>query len=45
VSEPGRYVLRCRATDISGESQPDSPEWNALGYGANGVQQMAVTVV
>jgi hypothetical protein len=45
VSEPGRYVLRCRATDSSGESQPDSPEWNALGYGANGVQQMAVTVV
>src|SRR5205823_8113243 len=28
VKAPGRYVLRCRATDISGESQPDSPEWN-----------------
>jgi DMSO/TMAO reductase YedYZ molybdopterin-dependent catalytic subunit len=45
VKEPGRYVLRCRATDVSGESQPDSPEWNALGYGANGVHQLAVTVI
>jgi DMSO/TMAO reductase YedYZ molybdopterin-dependent catalytic subunit len=45
VSAPGRYVLRCRAVDVSGESQPDSPEWNALGYGANGVQQLPVSVV
>jgi DMSO/TMAO reductase YedYZ molybdopterin-dependent catalytic subunit len=41
---PGRYLLRCRATDARGETQPDEPEWNELGYGANAVQQAAVTV-
>lgn len=45
VSAKGRYALRCRATDLTGESQPDSPERNPLGYGANGVEQLAVTIV
>jgi DMSO/TMAO reductase YedYZ molybdopterin-dependent catalytic subunit len=41
---PGQYLLRCRATDARGETQPDEPVWNEQGYGANGVQQVAVTV-
>jgi len=40
----GRHVLRCRATDASGNVQPDVPRWNALGYGANAVQSLAVLV-
>jgi DMSO/TMAO reductase YedYZ molybdopterin-dependent catalytic subunit len=41
----GRYVLRCRAASVAGEVQPDAPEWNPLGYAANGVQRLAVTIV
>src|SRR5882672_962874 len=41
---PGRYLLRCRATDVHGVSQPDEPEWNAAGYGANGVQTIDISV-
>jgi len=40
----GRHVLRCRATDASGNVQPDVPRWNALGYGANAVQSVLVDV-
>jgi DMSO/TMAO reductase YedYZ molybdopterin-dependent catalytic subunit len=40
----GRYLLRSRATDRSGATQPDTPQWNEGGYGANAVQQVAVTV-
>jgi len=40
----GRHVLACRATDIRGCSQPDNPEWNPLGYGAHGVQRVAIIV-
>ena len=41
---PGRYVLRSRATDRSGETQPGTPQWNEGGYGANAVPQVAVAV-
>jgi DMSO/TMAO reductase YedYZ molybdopterin-dependent catalytic subunit len=30
--EPGDYVLRVRATDERGNTQPDASEWNELGY-------------
>jgi sulfite oxidase len=42
---PGRYVLGCRATASSGESQPDEADWNPLGYGINAVQRVEVTVI
>jgi hypothetical protein len=42
---PGRHVLICRATDIRGQSQPDEPEWNELGYGNNAVQRIEVVAV
>jgi DMSO/TMAO reductase YedYZ molybdopterin-dependent catalytic subunit len=40
----GRHALACRATDSQGRSQPDEPEWNALGYGNNAVQRVEVMV-
>lgn len=43
--EPGRHTLRCRATDALGETQPDAPPWNRLGYGNNAVQAVVVRVV
>jgi hypothetical protein len=33
-----------RATDHQGRQQPMQAEWNALGYGNNGVHEHAVTV-
>jgi DMSO/TMAO reductase YedYZ molybdopterin-dependent catalytic subunit len=36
---PGRgsVAIRARATDAAGFVQPERPEWNRLGYGANGI--------
>jgi sulfane dehydrogenase subunit SoxC len=44
-SEPGKYVLVCRAADAAGNAQPDDPEWNLGGYANNSVQRVPVTVV
>jgi DMSO/TMAO reductase YedYZ molybdopterin-dependent catalytic subunit len=30
--EPGEHVLRVRATDNNGNTQPDTSDWNELGY-------------
>ena len=40
----GRHVLRCRATDEVGNTQPLEPEWNTGGYLNNAVQRVAVQV-
>ena len=45
AKEIGRHVIRARATDGTGASQPDSPEWNRLGYGNNAAQVFVVNVV
>lgn len=45
VERPGRLVIRTRATDGSGQSQPEHAEWNRLGYGNNSIQAVAVRVV
>lgn len=42
--EKGRHVFRVRATDSSGATQPDRPEWNRLGYGNNAVQVLVIYV-
>jgi len=42
--EPGSYVLCCRATDALGDTQPQDPAWNLLGYANNAVQRIEVTV-
>jgi hypothetical protein len=40
----GDHVLQCRATDANGEMQPLDPPWDAVGFGQNAVQRVAVTV-
>jgi DMSO/TMAO reductase YedYZ molybdopterin-dependent catalytic subunit len=45
VTEPGPVVLRARATDLAGRTQPDQPEWNRLGYVNNAVQEVPIQVV
>src|SRR2546426_7075293 len=42
IERPGAVVVRARATDLAGRSQPEGPEWNRLGYGNNGIQGVAV---
>lgn len=43
-NERGRHVIRARATDATGATQPDAPEWNRLGYGNNAAQVLVVNV-
>ena len=44
-AKPGDHVLRCRARDEAGNTQPDEAEWNVGGYANNGVQRVPVRVV
>jgi len=44
VFEPGDYLIMARATDSAGREQPESAQWNVLGYGNNGVREHAVSV-
>jgi hypothetical protein len=37
-------VIRARATDLASRTQPESPEWNRLGYGNNSIQEVRVHV-
>lgn len=41
---PGSHVLRCRATDSTGEVQPLEAVWDASGFGNNAVQGVDVYV-
>jgi DMSO/TMAO reductase YedYZ molybdopterin-dependent catalytic subunit len=40
----GDYTIMARATDTRSRRQPETAQWNALGYGNNGVREHAVTV-
>jgi DMSO/TMAO reductase YedYZ molybdopterin-dependent catalytic subunit len=42
--ESGSSTLRARATDLAGQTQPDHPDWNRLGYGANPVHEVLLRV-
>lgn len=44
VDQPGECVIRSRATDASGQSQPELPEWNRLGYCNNAIQQVRIVL-
>ena len=44
TATPGRHTLRARATDASGNVQPDTPPWNRLGYGNNAIEVLYVDV-
>lgn len=43
-AEPGEHILRCRATDNNGDTQPLEPRWDASGFGNNAVQRVSVYV-
>jgi len=40
----GSATIMARATSTSGNRQPDSAEWNVLGYCNNGVEEHAITI-
>jgi DMSO/TMAO reductase YedYZ molybdopterin-dependent catalytic subunit len=40
----GDHTIMARATDTHGRRQPETAQWNVLGYGNNGVQEHAVKV-
>jgi hypothetical protein len=40
----GPATLRARATDVAGNTQPDHPEWNRLGYGSNAIHEVSIRV-
>jgi DMSO/TMAO reductase YedYZ molybdopterin-dependent catalytic subunit len=39
---PGEVTIRARAADLAGRVQPERPEWNRLGYGANFIHEIQV---
>ncbi len=43
-AEPGEHELCVRATDSTGRTQPDEPEWNYDGFCNNAVQRVRVMV-
>jgi DMSO/TMAO reductase YedYZ molybdopterin-dependent catalytic subunit len=40
----GPLILRARATDLAGRTQPEHAEWNRLGYGNNAIQAVPIRV-
>ncbi|MGH7427334.1 MAG: sulfite oxidase [Candidatus Methylomirabilaceae bacterium] len=44
VETTGDLELRARARDASGQTQPDRPEWNRLGYCNNAIQLLPIAV-
>ena len=44
IERPGATMVRARATDLAGRTQPERPEWNRLGYGSNAISEVAVQV-
>jgi hypothetical protein len=37
-------TVTARATDLAGRTQPESSEWNRLGYGGNGYHVVSLRV-
>jgi DMSO/TMAO reductase YedYZ molybdopterin-dependent catalytic subunit len=44
VERSGDLILRARATDLAGRTQPEHAEWNRMGYGNNAIQAVTVRV-
>ncbi len=44
LAKPGLTSFRARAFDFAGRGQPEVPEWNRKGYGANAIQEVIATV-
>ncbi|HEX5939480.1 MAG TPA: sulfite oxidase [Dehalococcoidia bacterium] len=45
LEQPGELTIRARATDLAGRSQPETAEWNRLGYGNNSLHEVRVRVI
>jgi len=43
LASPGDVIIRARATDLAGHTQPDQPHWNPLGYANNAIHQVRIT--
>jgi DMSO/TMAO reductase YedYZ molybdopterin-dependent catalytic subunit len=44
VRRTGAVMLRARATDMAGRTQPERAEWNRLGYGNNSIHEVPVRI-
>jgi DMSO/TMAO reductase YedYZ molybdopterin-dependent catalytic subunit len=44
VENTNDLVLRARATDLAGRTQPERAEWNRMGYGNNAIQEVPIRV-
>ena len=44
LGRPGSITLRARAIDAAGRTQPGQPQWNPLGYAANPVHHIQISV-
>jgi len=42
--EKSDCLIRARATDLAGRTQPERAEWNRLGYGNNAIQEIPIRV-
>jgi DMSO/TMAO reductase YedYZ molybdopterin-dependent catalytic subunit len=42
--EPGEVSIRARAADLADRVQPERPEWNRLGYGANFIHEIQLVL-
>lgn len=45
MERAGEYTITSRARDDQGRLQPETAQWNVLGYGNNGVREHAIRVV
>ena len=45
LEQVGPLVVRARATDMAGRTQPDHAEWNRSGYGNNSVHTVEALVI
>jgi DMSO/TMAO reductase YedYZ molybdopterin-dependent catalytic subunit len=45
IEQAGPLVIRARATDMAGRTQPDQAEWNRLGYGNNSIHAVEAHVI
>jgi len=43
--EKSDCLIRARATDLAGRTQPERAEWNRLGYGNNAIQEIPIRVL
>ena len=44
LAGPGNITIRARATDLAGQTQPDQPQWNPLGYANNAIHEVRLAV-